>query len=125
MSAISLINPHAESIRRAQALLMNLGAAKGLADVRDAARSGGAERRGARSSRAHSPAVWRETAPHSSRREWGGRGTRHASGHHTLPPRRARPPQVLRTNRGPRGTLKMLVDGAGAVKLTKVRVGGA
>ena len=45
MSAINLINPHAESIRRAQALLMNLGAAKGLADVRAAARGGGAARR--------------------------------------------------------------------------------
>ena len=35
MSAISLVNPHAESIRRAQALLMNMNASKGLADVRD------------------------------------------------------------------------------------------
>ena len=58
MSALSLVNPNAESIRRAQALLMNIGAAGGLAGV-------------------------------------------------------------MKTNLGPRGTLKMLVDGAGAVKLTK------
>jgi hypothetical protein len=58
MSAVNLVNPHAESIRRAQALLINVNAAKGLQEV-------------------------------------------------------------LKTNLGPRGTLKMLVGGAGDVKLTK------
>jgi chaperonin GroEL (HSP60 family) len=33
MSAINLINPHAESVRRAQALLINVNAAKGLQEV--------------------------------------------------------------------------------------------
>lgn len=33
MSAVQQINPHAESIRRAQALLINVGAAKGLQEV--------------------------------------------------------------------------------------------
>lgn len=58
MSSLQLVNPHAEVIKRAAALAMNLAAAKGLAEV-------------------------------------------------------------MKTNLGPRGTLKMLVDGAGAVKLTK------
>ena len=58
MSSVSLINPNAESIRRAQALMINVSAAKGLQEV-------------------------------------------------------------LKTNLGPRGTLKMLVGGAGDVKLTK------
>jgi hypothetical protein len=33
MSALSLVNPNAESIRRAQALLINVNAAKGLQEV--------------------------------------------------------------------------------------------
>jgi len=33
MSSLQLINPHAESIRRAQALMINLSAAKGLQEV--------------------------------------------------------------------------------------------
>ena len=132
MSAISLINPHAESIRRAQALLMNLGAAKGLADVRAAARGRGAARRRDVCACAHSCRVARNprrrVAPGKGRRE-SGEGEKHAAprlSHARALPRLARPlPQVLRTNLGPRGTLKMLVDGAGAVKLTKVRRGEA
>lgn len=58
MSAVNLVNPHAESLKRAQALMVNVTAAKGLQDV-------------------------------------------------------------LKSNLGPRGTLKMLVDGAANVKLTK------
>ncbi|ODV59563.1 chaperonin-containing T-complex subunit CCT6 [Ascoidea rubescens DSM 1968] len=57
-SAIQLLNPNAESIRRAQALKVNASAAQGLQDV-------------------------------------------------------------LSSNLGPKGTLKMLVDGAGTIKLTK------
>ena len=33
MSSVNLINPHAESVRRAQALLINVNAAKGLQEV--------------------------------------------------------------------------------------------
>ena len=33
MSSVSLINPNAESIRRAQALMINVSAAKGLQEV--------------------------------------------------------------------------------------------
>ena len=33
MSAVNQVNPHAESIRRAQALLINVNAAKGLQEV--------------------------------------------------------------------------------------------
>ena len=58
MSALDRVNPHGESIKRAQALLINMNAAKGLQDI-------------------------------------------------------------MKTNLGPRGTLKMLVDGSGQVKLTK------
>lgn len=58
MSAVQLVNPHAESIRRAQALMINVNAGKGLQEV-------------------------------------------------------------LKSNLGPRGTLKMLVGGAGTFKLTK------
>lgn len=58
MSSIQLLNPKAESIRRAQALQVNSAAAQGLQDV-------------------------------------------------------------LSSNLGPKGTLKMLVDGAGSIKLTK------
>ncbi|KAG7885968.1 hypothetical protein KL938_001000 [Ogataea parapolymorpha] len=57
-SAIQLLNPKAESIRRQQALQVNITAAQGLQDV-------------------------------------------------------------LSTNLGPKGTLKMLVDGAGSIKITK------
>ena len=71
----------------------------------------------------------RQPAAALSRRVWTERQKkgRKEKGHAAdldLAPRPS-PPQVLRTNLGPRGTLKMLVDGAGAVKLTKVRVGGA
>lgn len=58
MSSLQLLNPKAESLRRAAALQVNIAAAKGLQ-------------------------------------------------------------QVLETNLGPKGTLKMLVDGAGSIKLTK------
>lgn len=58
MSAIELINPRAESVRRLQALQVNIAGAIGLA-------------------------------------------------------------QVVRSNLGPRGTLKMLVDGSGNLKMTK------
>ncbi|KAL4401438.1 T-complex protein 1 subunit zeta [Malassezia pachydermatis] len=58
MSAIELINPRAESVRRIQALQVNIAGAVGLA-------------------------------------------------------------QVVRSNLGPRGTLKMLVDGSGNLKMTK------
>ena len=58
MSAISAINPNAERTRQAQALAINVSAARGLGEV-------------------------------------------------------------LKSNLGPRGTLKMLVDGAGGVRLTK------
>ncbi|WFD07613.1 T-complex protein 1 subunit zeta [Malassezia vespertilionis] len=58
MSAIELINPRAESVRRVQALQVNIAGAVGLA-------------------------------------------------------------QVVRSNLGPRGTLKMLVDGSGNIKMTK------
>ena len=58
MSAIELINPRAESVRRIQALQVNIAGAVGLA-------------------------------------------------------------QVVRSNLGPRGTLKMLVDGSGNIKMTK------
>ena len=58
MSAINSINPNAERTRQAQALAINVSAARGLAEV-------------------------------------------------------------IKTNLGPRGTLKMLVDGSGQVKLTK------
>ncbi|ODV86229.1 hypothetical protein CANARDRAFT_27477 [[Candida] arabinofermentans NRRL YB-2248] len=58
MSAIQLLNPKAESIRRQQALQVNITAAQGLQDV-------------------------------------------------------------LSSNLGPKGTLKMLVDGAGSIKITK------
>ncbi|KAG0149365.1 hypothetical protein CROQUDRAFT_653658 [Cronartium quercuum f. sp. fusiforme G11] len=58
MSAVELINPKAESIRRAQALQVNTTGAMGLANV-------------------------------------------------------------VRSNLGPRGTIKMLVDGAGNIKMTK------
>ena len=33
MSALQLVNPNAESVRRAQALLINVNAAKGLQDI--------------------------------------------------------------------------------------------
>lgn len=33
MTSLALINPHAESIKRAHALTMNLAAAKGLQEV--------------------------------------------------------------------------------------------
>ena len=58
MSAVELINPRAESVRRFQALQVNIAGAVGLA-------------------------------------------------------------QVVRSNLGPRGTLKMLVDGSGNLKMTK------
>lgn len=58
MSAVELINPRAESVRRIQALQVNIAGAVGLA-------------------------------------------------------------QVVRSNLGPRGTLKMLVDGSGNLKMTK------
>lgn len=58
MSAIELVNPRAESVRRLQALQVNIAGAVGLA-------------------------------------------------------------QVVRSNLGPRGTLKMLVDGSGNLKMTK------
>ncbi|KAI5278412.1 T-complex protein 1 subunit zeta, partial [Ascosphaera acerosa] len=58
MSATQLLNPKAESRRRAEALAVNIAAGEGLQDV-------------------------------------------------------------LRSNLGPSGTIKMLVDGAGAIKLTK------
>ncbi|WFD29769.1 T-complex protein 1 subunit zeta [Malassezia sp. CBS 17886] len=58
MSAVELINPRAESVRRVQALQVNIAGAVGLA-------------------------------------------------------------QVVRSNLGPRGTLKMLVDGSGNLKMTK------
>ncbi|EDP44716.1 hypothetical protein MGL_1198 [Malassezia globosa CBS 7966] len=58
MSAVELINPRAESVRRLQALQVNIAGAVGLA-------------------------------------------------------------QVVRSNLGPRGTLKMLVDGSGNLKMTK------
>jgi TCP-1/cpn60 chaperonin family len=58
MSAISMVNPNAEVTRKAQALLINVNAARGLQEV-------------------------------------------------------------MKSNLGPRGTLKMLVDGAANVKLTK------
>ena len=58
MSAIHLVNPKAQVAQAAQALQLNIGAAKGLQDV-------------------------------------------------------------LRTNLGPKGTMKMLVSGAGDIKLTK------
>ena len=58
MSAVELINPNAEHVSKAQALLINMAAAKGLQ-------------------------------------------------------------AVLKTNLGPKGTLKMLVGGAGQIKLTK------
>lgn len=60
MAAVNIVNPHAESIKRAHALLINVNAAKGLQEV-------------------------------------------------------------LKTNLGPRGTLKMLVDGSGQVSLTAPR----
>lgn len=58
MSAVQLVNPKAESLRRAQALAVNIAAAQGLQNV-------------------------------------------------------------LSSNLGPRGTVKMLVDGSGGIKLTK------
>ncbi|ANB11574.1 Cct6p [Sugiyamaella lignohabitans] len=58
MSAVQLVNPKAESLRRAQALAVNISAAQGLQNV-------------------------------------------------------------LASNLGPKGTIKMLVDGAGNIKLTK------
>lgn len=58
MSAVQLVNPKAESLRRAQALAVNISAAQGLQNV-------------------------------------------------------------LSSNLGPKGTIKMLVDGAGNIKLTK------
>lgn len=58
MSSVELINPRAESIRRAQALQVNTAGAIGLANV-------------------------------------------------------------VKSNLGPRGTIKMLVDGAGGIKMTK------
>ena len=58
MSAIELVNPRAESVRRLQALQVNIAGSVGLA-------------------------------------------------------------QVVRSNLGPRGTLKMLVDGSGNLKMTK------
>ena len=58
MSAISMLNPKAETARAAQALAVNISAAKGIQDV-------------------------------------------------------------LKTNLGPKGTMKMLVSGAGDIKITK------
>jgi T-complex protein 1 subunit zeta len=58
MSAISILNPKAEHARAAQALAINISAAKGIQDV-------------------------------------------------------------LKTNLGPKGTMKMLVSGAGDIKITK------
>ncbi len=58
MSAITTLNPKAESARQAQALAINISAARGLAEM-------------------------------------------------------------LKTNLGPKGTMKMLVSGAGDIKITK------
>ena len=116
--AVNLINPHAESVRRAQALLINVNAAKGLQEVLKT--NLGASARG------HLPPAARAAPPARLR-------PADACAPHNAPPRQPRvrdrrptaprvpapPPPPMPRASGPRGTLKMLVGGAGDVKLTK------
>ena len=94
MSSIELINPRAESIRRSQALQVNTVSALSFEYVLSVL-----------------------ITPLSLRREqWGSQ----MSSRVTSVSRAQRVKPLVLTGAGPRGTIKMLVDGAGQIKMTKV-----
>jgi hypothetical protein len=134
MSGVQLINPHAESVRRAQALMINASAAKGLQEVlkTNLGACGGDDRAAARQvHRAHAHCGESGAAPCPTPLVPAARGapaasllataaSRHRFSVSTfVPASHASLCHALPLAAGPRGTLKMLVGGAGDVKLTK------